>query len=64
MTGSRYSFFAINPLGPNFEVFSAGTLWARLIKKNSKNGQTGSKRAPLGGARTYGSLSFSKMLVM
>jgi hypothetical protein len=45
-------FFCRNPLGPP------------KIKNISKNGQTGSKRAPLGGARTYGGMSFSKMLVM
>ena len=33
MTGSRYSFFAINPLGPYFEFFSAESLWARTLDK-------------------------------
>jgi hypothetical protein len=51
-------------LGLFSEVFLLSPSGPAKNKKNSKNGQTGSKRAPLGGARTYGSMSFSKMLVM
>jgi hypothetical protein len=48
-----------------FEVIYAEVLSACLkLKDGSKNRQTGSKRAPLGGAKSYGSMSFSKMLVM